>query len=93
MEAQDGSVAIDLMRTHRDDIDVMLLDFTLPGTSSREVFEEVQRLRGNVKVVLSSAYDRKTVAASFGGLRITRFIRKPFQLEDLAGTLRDALAG
>ncbi len=92
IEAQDGSVAIDLMRTHRDDIDVMLLDFTLPGTSSREVFEEAQRLRANLKVVLSSAYDRKTVAASFTGLRMTQFIRKPFQLDDLAGTLRDALA-
>jgi PAS domain S-box-containing protein len=92
MEAQDGSVAIDLMRTHRDDIDAMLLDFTLPGTSSREVLEEAQRLRANLKVVLSSAYDRKTVGASFGGLGITRFIRKPFQLDDLAGTLRDAIA-
>jgi len=91
MEAQDGSVAIDLMRTQRDDIDVMLLDFTLPGTSSREVFEESLRLRANMKVVLCSAYDRKTVAASFPGLRMTQFIRKPFQLDDLAGTLRDAL--
>ena len=93
MEAPDGSVAIDLMRAHRDDIDVMLLDFTLPGTSSREVFEEAQRLRAKLKIVLSSAYDRKTVGASFGGLRITRFIRKPFQLDDLAGALQEALAG
>jgi two-component system, cell cycle sensor histidine kinase and response regulator CckA len=92
MEAQDGSVAIGLMRVHSDDIDVMLLDFTLPGTSSREVFEESQRLRPNMKVVLSSAYDRKTVAASFLGLRVTQFIRKPFQLDDLAGTLREALS-
>ena len=92
MEAQDGSVAMDLMRTHGDKIDVILLDVTLPGTSSKEVFEEAQRMRANLKVVLTSAYDRKTIDAFFPGLRITQFIRKPFQLDELVGTLRDALA-
>ena len=92
MEARDGTVAIDLMRAHQDDIDVILLDVTLPGTSSREVFEEARRIRANPKVVLSSAYDRRTVETWFSGLPITQFIRKPFRLDDLAGTLRDALA-
>jgi PAS domain S-box-containing protein len=92
MEARDGTVAMDLMRTHQDDIDVILLDVTLPGTSSREVFEEARRMRANPKVVLSSAYDRRTVEASFSGLPITQFIRKPFGLDELEGTLRDAMA-
>ena len=92
MEARDGTVALYLMHTHEDDIDVILLDVTLPGTSSREVFEEARRIRANPKVVLSSAYDRRTVETWFSGLPITQFIRKPFRLDDLAGTLRDALA-
>jgi DNA-binding NtrC family response regulator len=92
MEAQDGSVAMEQMRNHKNDIDVILLDVTLPGTSSKEVFEEAQRMRANIKVVLTSAYDRKTVDALFPGLQITQFIRKPFQLDELIGTLRDALA-
>jgi PAS domain S-box-containing protein len=92
MEAADGSVAIDLMRNHRDDINVILLDVTLPGASSKEVFEEATRIWAKPKVVLTSAYDRKTVDALFPGLRITQFIRKPFQLDDLASTLRNALA-
>ena len=61
MEAKDGSVAKDLIRTRGADIDVILLDVTLPGTSSREVLEETHRLRPSLKVVLTSAYDRKTV--------------------------------
>jgi DNA-binding NtrC family response regulator len=92
MEAQDGSVAMDLVRTRGDEIDVILLDVILPGTSSKEVFEEAQRIRASIKVVLTSAYDRKTVDALFPGLRIPQFIRKPFQLDELVGTLRDALA-
>ena len=92
IEAPDGSVAMDLMRTHSDKIDVILLDVTIPGISSREIFREAQHMRANLKIVLTGAYERKTVDAIFPGLRITQFIRKPFQLDELVGTLRDALA-
>ena len=83
---------MDLMRTHSDKIDVILLDVTIPGISSREIFREAQHMRANLNVVLTSAYERKMVDAIFPGLRITQFIRKPFQLDELVGTLRDALA-
>jgi CheY-like chemotaxis protein len=92
MAASDGSAAIDQVRAHKDEIDVILLDLTLPGLSSREVFEEALRVRPNLKVVLTSAYSKETVDASFPGLRITHFIRKPFQLGELGGVLRDALS-
>jgi CheY-like chemotaxis protein len=92
MAASDGSAAIDLVRTHKDEIDVILLDLTLPGLSSRKVLEEALRVQPNLKVVLTSAYSKETVDASFTGLRITHFIRKPFQLGELGGVLRDALS-
>ena len=66
MEAKDGSVALDLMRTHSDKIDVILLDVTIPGISSREVFREAQTHTSQPEgVVLTSAYERKTVDAFF----------------------------
>ncbi len=92
LDAGDGSVAIDLFHAHKDEIDAILLDVTLPGKSSREVFEEILRVRPDVKVILTSAYSEKTVAASFAGLRIMHFIRKPFELRALAGLLRDVLS-
>ena len=92
IEAGDGSSALELVRAHRDEIDVMLLDITLPGVSSREVFEQAQRLRPNLKVILTSAYGREAVNASFEGLPVERFIRKPFQFVDLMGLLQDALS-
>jgi two-component system cell cycle sensor histidine kinase/response regulator CckA len=92
MEASDGSAAMDLIRTHKDDIDVILLDVTLPGRSSREVFEEAQRLRPDLKMILTSAYAKETVDAAFAGLRVEHFIRKPFQLRDLMRLLRGTLS-
>ena len=92
LEARDGSVAMDLVHRHAVQLDVILLDVTLPGTSSREVFEEALRARPNLKVIVSSAYDKKTVDATFTGLRIDHFIRKPFQLHELVAVLQDVLS-
>ena len=87
MNASDGTTAMELIRTHKDDIDVILLDVTLPGKSSREVFEEVQRLRPRLKMILTSAYGKETVDGAFAGLRVEYFIRKPFPLGDLVRML------
>jgi len=43
-------------------------------------------------VILTSAYGKETVDASFAGLLVDRFIRKPFQLAQLVGKLQEALA-
>jgi len=83
IEASDGSVALDLIHAHKDEIDVVLLDVTLPGASSREVLEEVLRIRPNLKVIVTSAYNEEMVDAYYSGLRVKHFIRKPFHLDDL----------
>ncbi|HKD45113.1 MAG TPA: response regulator, partial [Candidatus Angelobacter sp.] len=83
IEASDGSVAMDLVRAQVEDLGVILLDATLPGRSSREILEEAHRTRPDLKVIVTSAYSKDTVDASFKGLRIERFIQKPFQLDDI----------
>ena len=64
-----------------------------PSILPREVFEEALRTRPDVKVIVTSAYGKETVDASFAGLRIEHFIRKPFHLGDLAHLLVSALSG
>jgi two-component system cell cycle sensor histidine kinase/response regulator CckA len=91
IEASDGSAALDLIREHKDHIDVLLLDVTLPGASSRDVFEEVKRLRPDVRVVVTSAYSEETAVASLGGSG-ARFIRKPYRLDQLTELIWEVLS-
>ena len=79
-QASDGSSALELFRAHKDQIDALLLDVTLPGLSSREVLLEAQRLKPDLEVILTSAYGKETVAALFSGLKFAHFIRKPSPL-------------
>jgi two-component system cell cycle sensor histidine kinase/response regulator CckA len=84
IEASDGSAALDVIRTRKDYIDVLLLDVTLPQASSREVYEEAKRLRPDVSVIVTSAKTEE-MAAAFLGTSVERFLRKPFRLSDLLG--------
>ena len=92
IEASDGSAAMDLLRTHIDILDVVLLDVTIPGKSSRQIFEQAQRLRPELKMIVTSAYGKETVYATFTGMRVEHFIRKPFHLGDLVRLLQDTLS-
>jgi len=89
--AGDGSAAVHLLRSHPREIDIILLDMTLPGTPSREVIAEAQRTRPSVKVVLTSAYSREMVAQSLEAPIVRGFIRKPFQFGELLQLLRNTL--
>jgi PAS domain S-box-containing protein len=90
IEAGDGITGADLFRIHEANIDVVLLDMTLPGMSGREVLEELQGIRPDVKVVLTTAYSRDNALSSFGGRRPWNYVRKPYQFRDLATLLRKA---
>jgi two-component system, cell cycle sensor histidine kinase and response regulator CckA len=91
LEASDGSTALELIRAHKDDSDVVLLDITLPGASSRDVIEEARRLRPALPVIVTSANSEEMAATSLAN-RVERFIRKPFKVGDLMDMIREGVS-
>jgi two-component system cell cycle sensor histidine kinase/response regulator CckA len=92
LQAEDGSSAIELFRARPDEIDVILLDMTIPGTSSTEVVSEVRKVRADVKVILTTAYSYEFAMRSFGSALTDSFIQKPYQFSDLLKVLTDTLS-
>jgi DNA-binding NarL/FixJ family response regulator len=92
LEAANASAAIDLVRTKANQINVILLDLSIPGPPSQEVLAEAAQSRPDLKVILTSAYSEEMASASMGSPIIRSFIRKPFPLEDLVQTLRNVLS-
>jgi len=93
-EAADGSAAIDNLRAlqeNRDRIDLILLDVTVPGASSREVVAEAEKAWPDIRVILTSAYSQEMLTPVMSASQICGFIRKPFQLADLVKTLQHSL--
>ena len=91
LEASNGDDALKSIRTSQTRIDILLLDVTLPGAPSRQVFEQASRLRPEMKVIVTSAYSKETAAASLTG-KVEHFIRKPYQLGDLMDRVQQSLS-
>jgi two-component system, cell cycle sensor histidine kinase and response regulator CckA len=92
LDAANGADAINFLRANSIKIDMMLLDMTIPGPSSRDVAAVAAEARRSLKVVLTSAYDEKLVRTTVGATQACGFVRKPFQVDELVHTLRSALS-
>ena len=82
IEATDGSGALDVIRTEKVHLDLLLLDVTLPPASSREIYEEAKCLRPGLPVIVASAKTEEMAAAALA-TRMNRFLRKPYRLVEL----------
>ena len=89
IEAADGQAGIDQFRASAQEIDVVLLDLTLPGISSSEVLSELRRMQPNLKVILTSAYSRDWAENTLGGQRAWFYIRKPYRFRELEGLIQE----
>jgi CheY-like chemotaxis protein/two-component sensor histidine kinase len=90
-EVASGSAAIDLLRARGGEIDLMLLDLTIPGASSQEVLDEAAVAQPNVRVVLTSAYSEEVAKPMMHAPLVCGFIRKPFKIADLVQQLQSVL--
>src|SRR5262249_1694032 len=58
IEAADGTTALFIVRSGHRPVDFLVLDITIPGASSTEVFREATRLRPSAPVIVTSAYSQ-----------------------------------
>ena len=89
VEAADGRSGVDLFRANEREIDVVLLDMTLPGMTGREVLEELRRMRPDVKVIITTAYSQDSALKAMGDQQSWLYIRKPYRLSEVTDLVRN----
>lgn len=80
---------MELFRTHAAQVDVVLLDLTLPGLSGQEVLSELRRMRPSVKAIVTSAYGRELAVAGMNEGPTLPYLRKPYEIEELLHEIRE----
>ena len=87
LEAGQGFQGLEMAGAHTGQLDLVLLDLSMPGLSGWEVLEQLQDRDPGLKVILCTGYaaDRAALAGAVG------VVRKPFSLPQLARTLRQVL--
>ena len=89
IEAVDGAQAIDVFRAQSAEIDLVMLDLTMPRLDGEQTYAELRRLQPHVRVVFMSGFNQQEAIARVTGKGLASFVQKPFSLE----TLREALQG
>ncbi|MCE9593814.1 MAG: response regulator [Planctomycetes bacterium] len=89
--ALSGEQGLAIFEAHADEIDVVLLDVTMPRLGAREILDALRRRRQDVRVVLSSGYAEAEVARQFAQGEFEGFIQKPYSPQTLQDGLRRAL--
>ncbi len=78
LTANGGVEGMDVFRRKQSEISIVLLDLTMPDMSGEEVLRELQAIRPDVKVLLSSGYSELEIKARFSGKRLAGFVQKPY---------------
>lgn len=92
LTAPSGPDGLALFKRHAEQIDVVLLDMTMPGMSGDTVFREIVAVNPRARVVLSSGYSEQETASRFSDPRLAGFVQKPYTADALVEKIGAALA-
>jgi two-component system cell cycle sensor histidine kinase/response regulator CckA len=91
LTAEDGQRAVDVFRAHAADIDLVLLDLTMPGLSGAEVFAAIMEQRPNTRVLITSGYAEEESQSLLRHPSVTGFLGKPYRIDRLIEQVQTSL--
>ncbi len=91
LEAEDGLVALRMLEDPALEVDLVLLDMTMPNMDGEETFRRIRQLRPTLQVILSSGYNEQDATSRFVGKGLAGFLQKPYRAQDLIDQIREVL--
>jgi CheY-like chemotaxis protein len=91
LAAADGLEALEIYRGKTAQIDLVILDMTMPVMGGRETFEKLKELNPDVRAILSTGYSEDDRARQMLAMGVKAFVQKPYRIDDLASAVRRIL--
>jgi DNA-binding NtrC family response regulator len=88
--ANRGEAAMEMIR--KENFDLMVLDYKMPGMSGFEVFEQARPLHPNMAVVLVTGHGTPDIVNEANRLGFNAILLKPFTSDELRATVEKVLA-
>ncbi len=89
--ATSGVAGLQLFAAHRDEIELTLLDVSMPGISGVETMHRLHRECPEAKVILSSGYNRLDADKLADVEENVAFLQKPYRTEQLMSLICNTL--
>jgi two-component system, cell cycle sensor histidine kinase and response regulator CckA len=90
IEAIDGKDGVEKFSEHQDEIHIMISDVMMPSKNGSETYEEIIKIKNDVKVIFTSGYNTElTNIIKIDGLN---YLQKPFSPQILLQKIAEVLA-
>ncbi|RIE14648.1 PAS domain-containing sensor histidine kinase, partial [Candidatus Cryosericum hinesii] len=92
MTAGNGAEALDMIAQHRKEIDLIMLDMTMPGMTTGEIVRAIRALDPTVPILLNSGFaSNKTAKQILEEDSVQGFLAKPYDLHQLLEKVQSLL--
>ncbi len=91
IEAIDGNDAIEVHRTHKERIDLIILDVVMPGKNGKEALDEMSRTDPRVRAIFVSGYTGDIMIDKGIQSEGVDFLHKPIAVAELLTKVREVL--
>ncbi len=91
LTASSGEEALDLYRQKGADIDLVVLDLSMPGMGGHKCLQELSALDPGVRVIIASGYSTESLSGTTAPSEARGFIGKPYSLIALLKLVRQVL--
>lgn len=91
LTAVSGEQALEVYRSEKDRIDLVLLDFMMPGMKGDEALLQLKSIEPRARVILMSGYGIEKDRQNILSLGFDGFLKKPFNVYELTKALRSVL--
>jgi CheY-like chemotaxis protein len=89
--ARSGKDAVKILKEKKDKIDIVILDMVMPGMGGSETYEQLKKVKSDIKVLLSSGYSIEGQATKILEKGCDGFIQKPFKMKELSTKIREII--
>lgn len=89
--ANDGLDGVENYRSHSAEIDLVLLDMTMPQVNGKQAFKKIRQIKPDARIILMSGYTKEECASLFGEDGLSGFMQKPFRFGDLRNQIHATL--
>lgn len=83
--------ALEIFKQLKDEVDLVILDFTLPIMDGSEVFDALRKITPSVAVMLSSGFAEQEKVRAMLSKGLRGFLPKPYTQEKLLAQVRSTL--
>ncbi len=91
LTAASGKEAISILEAKTGEIDLVVLDLTMPEMSGEETLNRLKSINPNVPVLVSTGFSINEKLREVLQQNCTGFIQKPFNLQKLSQKVREML--